>query len=193
MRKRDIFLDFTSLLDVVLIILFFFILFSHFEIEESKVTAENQMAEAAALMEDANTKANEAEKLSDQLKAEIDLVRQSDAQRANNMEAILEFGQSKNIKMILNMTESSWKLKIVHNDELIGEISADSDINNSILEILSASGYASEDTIFCEFILDGSKPGSASAYRSISKAISSIRNTYKNFYYSETDISIVED
>ena len=53
--------------------------------------------------------------------------------------------------------------------------------------------YTPEDTLFCEFILDGSKAGTASAYRTIDKAIKFVRSTYSNLYYSETDISIVED
>ena len=36
MKKRDVILDFTSLLDVTLIVIFFFVLFSHLDSEENK-------------------------------------------------------------------------------------------------------------------------------------------------------------
>ena len=40
MRKKDVILDFTPLLDIILIILFFFILYSVFNVKESEERAE---------------------------------------------------------------------------------------------------------------------------------------------------------
>ena len=48
MNKREIILDFTSLLDVIMIILFFFILFSHLETEDAKLALEAAQQNAAA-------------------------------------------------------------------------------------------------------------------------------------------------
>ena len=35
MKKRDVILDFTSLLDVTLIVIFFFVIFSHLDTEDT--------------------------------------------------------------------------------------------------------------------------------------------------------------
>ena len=193
MRRKDIILDFTSLLDVVLIILFFFILFSHMEIENNKATVEVQMAEALALADKANSKMQEAEDLVEQLYEEIEFVRQADARRADNAEAVLEFARSQNVKMMLSMRDGSWELNISNKDEILARIPSRSDVGTEIVNALKDAGYTPEDTLFCEFILDGSKAGTASAYRTIDKAIKFVRSTYSNLYYSETDISIVED
>lgn len=193
MRRKDIILDFTSLLDVVLIILFFFILFSHMEIEENKATVEVQMAEAQALADEASSKMQEAEDLAATVYDEIEFVRESDERRAENAEAMLEFARSQNVKMILNMKDGYWELNVFSKDEMMSKIPSNSDVTTGIVNALKNAGYTSEDTIFCEFILDGSEAGTASAYRTIDKAIKSARTTYTNLYYSETDISIVEE
>ena len=57
MNKREIILDFTSLLDVIMIILFFFILFSHLETEDAKTalqTAEQNAIEREAQADQKN-------------------------------------------------------------------------------------------------------------------------------------------
>ena len=40
MKKRNVILDFTSLLDVTLIVIFFFVMFSYLDIKENRVKAE---------------------------------------------------------------------------------------------------------------------------------------------------------
>ena len=193
MGKKDIILDFTSLLDVILIILFFFILFSHLEIENNRATVEVQIAEAQELADKANSKMQEAENLAEQLYEEIEFIRQSDARRADNAEAMLEFARSQNVKMILSMRDGYWELNVSSNDEIFARIPSRSDVGTEIVSALKDAGYTPEDTLFCEFILDGSKAGTASAYRTIDNAIKFVRSIYSNLYYSETDISIVEE
>ena len=53
MKVREIILDFTSLLDVIMIILFFFILFSTFEIETATNEANQTKIEYEAKLEEA--------------------------------------------------------------------------------------------------------------------------------------------
>ena len=47
-RKKDLFLDFTSLLDVIMLLLFFFIMYSHFDVTSAMADAEDAKAKAAA-------------------------------------------------------------------------------------------------------------------------------------------------
>ena len=60
-RRKEAVLDFTSLLDIVLIILFFFILFSYMETGEAREKAEAAVSEAAAISETADRREAEAE------------------------------------------------------------------------------------------------------------------------------------
>lgn len=193
MRRREIFLDFTSLLDVVLIILFFFILFSHMEIVENKAFVEAQMEEAEAITERANDKMQEAEAMVAQLEEELDRLRQSDSRRAENAEAMMEYARGHNIKMLLKRNEGSWCLNIVQKEELVESIPTDSDVVQGIQRVLNDLGYEPTDTIFCELIFDGSLGGTNAAYGAASDAIATARKTYTNLYCSETDTSIGEE
>lgn len=190
MRRREIFLDFTSLLDVVLIILFFFILFSHMEIVDNRVAVEEQMKEAEAITERANDKMQEAEEKVAQLEEELDIVRESESRRAENLEAMIEYSRGHNIKLLLKQTEGLWCLNIVQKEELVESIPTNSDVAQGILLALNDLGYEPADTIFCEFIFDGSQGGTRSAYGAASDAIATAKKTYTKLYCSETDISI---
>ena len=193
MRRREIFLDFTSLLDVVLIILFFFILFSHMEIVENKAFVEAQMEEAEAITERANDKMQEAEAMVEQLEEELDRLRQSSSRRAENAEAMMEYDRGHNIKMLLKQNEGAWCLNIVQKEELVESIPTNSDVAQGILLVLNDLGYEPADTIICEFIFDGSLGGTNAAHGATSDAIATVRKTYTNLYCSETDTSIGEE
>ena len=78
-NKREIILDFTSLLDVIMLILFFFVIFAQIDsteamtkIEEIKRQAELQMSKAQAEWE----KVNDAEQ---QLNSELEQLQNSNA------------------------------------------------------------------------------------------------------------------
>ena len=193
MRRKEILLDFTPLLDVTLILLFFFILFSHMEVLEEKAAADTATAAAAAAAAAAEEKAAAAQALSVQFEEELQLIRNADMRKAADFEAMLAFSRSSNIKLILNMQENGWTLYVCQSGESLAEVPSGTDISTGIRNGLSAAGLTADSTILCEFILDGSEPGTASAYRPIKKALAAIQQTHKYFYCSETDISIAED
>ena len=56
MKKRQIILDFTSLLDVIMIILFFFIIFSSLETDNLKKDLEDKQQQVSAELEEAKAK-----------------------------------------------------------------------------------------------------------------------------------------
>ena len=58
-KKKDLILDFTSLLDVVMLLLFFFILFSRFDVSRARTAADDAKAEAAAQIALAEAEARE--------------------------------------------------------------------------------------------------------------------------------------
>ena len=121
MNKREIILDFTSLLDVIMIILFFFILFSHIETEDAKLAlqaaqekAESVSAEAEQKLEEANDRLagiEEMEKAVDEKLREADLAGERQGQ---NAEGIMDFGGSTNIRaaLITDKENNNWFLEI---------------------------------------------------------------------------------
>lgn len=183
MKKRDIFLDFTSLLDVTLIIIFFFVIFTRIDVEEKfdQLKEEQQQVEA---------REEEANELVQQLEQEIELVRDASERQASNIKEIIQYEKSGNMKFVLVMQMDEWTINVNCKKETIAEIAANSDIEYEIINALKKAGYVETDTIFCDFVFDGSLPNTASAYRNITNAFESVKKKYKFLYCSETDLSI---
>lgn len=193
MKKRDIILDFTSLLDVTLIVIFFFVIFSHLDTEENRVKTETKVAELEMAIEEAEEREANAEELIAQLEKEIEIVRNSSERQASNIEEILKYGKSGNIKIILIMQENGWIIRINCKEDVITEIDSNTNIGKELSSAIQKAGYEVEDTVFCDFVFDGSLPGTASAYKKITRALNSVEKEYKFLYYSETDLSIGEE
>lgn len=193
MKKRDVILDFTSLLDVTLIVIFFFVIFSHLDTEDNRAKTEAKVAELETAIEEAEEREASAEELITQLEKEIDIVRDSSARQASNIKEMLKYGKSGNIKIILVMQDGGWILRVNCKEEVLTEITSDKDIGAELKAAIIAAGYSEKDTIFCDFVFDGSLPGTASAYRKISKGLDDVEEIYRYLYYSETDLSIGEE
>ena len=194
-RKRDIILDFTSLLDVIMIILFFFILFSHFETIEAK----SQMAEAEAAAESASLAADkrkeeaeqqlkmaeEAEKRAQQAYERLEAAGQREAA---NYDAFQEFEAGENLRIELFMKAEGWTLGIMKG-EYAGAVHSGEPLVPALRSTLSAAGCTPEKTMLCTFSFDASSPGTKAAYDSISAAFTELRKEYTHLYISESDES----
>lgn len=197
MKIKDIILDFTPLVDITLILLFFFLLFSHLEVADAKASldeqaqqAQTQMEDARAEMEKAQDKLEYAEGLSHRLEEELAMVENADDRQFSNLQAMLDFHRGANIKLILTAEDGTLALNILQGETRITAAAGSDDLAAAITKALSAAGYSQQDTVFCEFILDGSLPGTASAYRQVRDALQEIKDSYPYLYYSETDISM---
>lgn len=192
MRKRDIVLDFTSLLDVTLIVIFFFVLFSHLDEQENKARTESKVQELEVAIQEAEDRESEADKLIEQLENEIAIVQDYNERQASNVSEMLEFNRSENIKIILDMDSTKWSVRIIKAENILATIEGKENISNEIKQVLSDVGYDNTKTIFCDLVFDGSLPGTASAYRNITKSIREVSEEYRYMYTSETDLSIGE-
>ena len=204
MNKREIILDFTSLLDVIMIILFFFIIFSHLETEDAKLAsqaaqqnaiereeqAEQKLEEADRLLEEAERKEQQAaEKLN-----EADL---AGKRQGENIEGIVEFSRNLNIRVYLKMTDggSSWSLLVCKGEQQIAEIPKDK-VNimaQAFVNALSDIGCEKDDTLLCVYVYDAAQAGTASADRDVQRVFDAVKGQYKHFFYSELDTSLFEE
>ena len=197
MKVKDIILDFTPLIDIALILLFFFLLFSHMEVSDAKASADlqvqqaqQQMADAQEQMEAAQEKLEYAEGLTGRLEEELEMVENADDRQFSNLQAMLDFHRGANIKLLLSDQDGTLTLTVLQGENRVTAATGSDDLAAAITGALTAAGYARQDTVFCEFILDGSLPGTASAYRQVSTALQRIKADYPYLYYSETDISM---
>lgn len=188
-RSREIILDFTSLLDVVMVILFFFILFSHFETIEARKELEDAKQavaeEYSGKMEEADNRLAEAERL-------LGEIGQADVRKAENIDAISAFGKGENLKIRLKMTDESWKIVAYKGEELLAVIENDEPdkMKKQLSRALAQARITIEDTILCDFIYNPEEAGTAAAYKQVNKLLALVKNEYLHFYYSEIDMSI---
>lgn len=190
MKKRDVILDFTSLLDVTLIVIFFFVLFSHLDSQENKARTDAKVQEMEVAIQEAEDREAEADALAKQLENEISIVKEYSNRQASNVSEMLEFNRSENIKIILDMNADNWSARVIKGDLVISTVMGSDNIGIDLKKALVDAGYDNTKTIFCDFVFDGSLPGTASAYRQIKKGIEDVSKEYKYFYSSETDLSI---
>ncbi|MBR1528631.1 MAG: hypothetical protein IJ642_04945 [Oscillospiraceae bacterium] len=190
MKIREIILDFTSLLDIFMLILFFFILFSHFEVEEAKETANQALNEAAALSET-------AESIREQAEEELALLDEVNHGKAADLTALMELSRGTLMQSRLVMDESGeiWTLELKRMDDTtkqdisLGMIDDTQNISQEIILILQKQEYTNEDKIPFVFLYDGTEIGSETACNLISEAFREIRRTYPHFYCIQIDIS----
>lgn len=192
MKKKDIFLDFTSLLDVTLIIIFFFVIFSHLDSEENKAFVEEKVNELETSIYEAEQRESDARDLLQAVEEELEMVRNVDKRQSLNLEAMIEYVQGANIKIILDIEDDVWNIRIIHNGKLLDKITKEKPVGEQLIQVFQKAGYKKEDTIFCDFTFDASVPGTAKAYNMIKKGLDEVKEEYGYMYFSETDLSIGE-
>ena len=177
MKKRQIILDFTSLLDVIMIILFFFIIFSNLETDNLKKDLEDKQQQVSAELGEAQEKNEQADKRLEEADSAVD-------RSGENTDAIMDFSENKNLKLHLDMSgENGWTLKFAKGEEIVKEITkADiSVMTDEVRELFKEQGYTADNA---------TESGTTSAYLDTMKIINTMKSEYTHLFYSETDVSV---
>ena len=201
MNKRDIILDFTSLLDVIMIILFFFILFSHLETEDAKIamqaaqqSAVEREKQAALLLEDADKLLEEAMLKERQASEKLNEAELAGERQGENVEGITDFSRGLNIRVKLKMISGSseWSLLVYKGEQQTAEISKGEvgSMSQAFLNALCDMGCENDDTLLCMYVYDAAQAGTASADRDAQRVFDEVKEQYEHFFYSELDTSL---
>lgn len=204
-KKRELILDFTSLLDVIMLILFFFVIFA--QLDTSEAIAKAQAAEEAANKEWSDAKDEWDAANTAKGKYEEGL---SELEHANALaESILinntdEFNKGLRVKIYLSGTNEDWFIELkcpkVENErvsmEKIGKIAdiRNRDPNELAEEFnseMNSFGYSNEDALLCDLIYNSSDGGSSKARRNSSQMLSILQEDlgYTYLFWSITDLS----
>ena len=190
MKKKDVILDFTSLLDVTLIIIFFFVLFSHLDNQANKARTDEKVQELERAIEAAEDREADADQLAKQLDEEIEIVKEANERTASNINEMLNYNRNENLKLVLDMSKDGWELRVIYNEELVDRVAKKSDISTDLLALIQEAGIDTNQTIFCDFTYDRSEPGTRAAYKIITDGLVKMMKEYKYLYISEMDLSI---
>ena len=200
MKKRQIILDFTSLLDVIMIILFFFIIFSSLETDNLKKDLEDKQQQVSAELEEAKAKNDKADELlgeaqekNEQADKRLEEANSAVDRSGENTDAIMDFSENKNLKLHLDMSgENGWTLKFAKGEEIVKEIPK-SDISimtDEVRELFKEQGYTDDNSILIEDAYVASECGTTSDFLVTLKIINTMKSEYTHLFYSETDVSV---
>ena len=195
MKRNRIFLDFTSLLDITMIILFWFLINFKNTADAIKTEASEQSAQAlsyaAELEEDRKEFELEKEEWRREADAEMEKIREANENAADNAQALMDFQDGAVIILKLDIeSRKKWTLTIRNGNIRIGEISSDSsaDLTEELIGILNSAGFKKDDVIIGILMYDSSNTGSY--YKSdFEDSINEVRKEYKQFYCSSINIS----
>ena len=191
MKKRDAILDFTSLLDVTLIVIFFFVLFSTLDAQANQKKVDDAVNQYNVATKEANDKAKEYDE-------SIDIVKNTTEVR--NKKGVVDFNSGMNLKIIISLSDEEdeeqkkkWDVTLSRGKDAIYKFKGEQDVSKEIIKFIQESGYDEKDTILCDLVMNMKKEGSNHAYVELQKSLDDVKNTYHHLYVSETDLSIAEE
>ena len=204
MKNKDVILDFTSLLDITLIILFFFILYTAFNVEKAELRADaarSEYEEMSAALETEKARLGEEririEGEENRLREEWDRILELDENAGRNQQALLAFNNGAMLAFNLQKEDGSdaWKLSATRREsaageeERVGTILPGQDLYGSILGIFDAAGFAEDDVLIVTFTYDGNVIGTHRLYVDIMKAFRDVQAARKNVYLTAINTS----
>ncbi|MCH5193894.1 MAG: hypothetical protein J1F11_08040 [Oscillospiraceae bacterium] len=195
MKRNRIFLDFTSLLDITMIILFWFLINFKNTADAIKTEAAEQTAQAqsyaAELEEDKKEFELEKEEWRREADSEMEKIREADKNAADNARALMDFQDGAVITINLNIeSRKKWTVTVRNGNRKIGEIASENsaDFTAELTGILSDAGFRTDDVVIGVLLYDSNDNGSY--YKSDFEAyIDEVRREYKQFYCSSINIS----
>ena len=194
MKVREIILDFTSLLDVIMIILFFFVLYSTIDNKEKTERATNEANEKIEYYNELiEENEKEQEEWREKASEEWDRILSADANAVNNQKALTAYNNGEGIYFNLQNVEKSdlWTLSVLYGTKKAGEISSDEsrELREKIKACLEKSGYKKDDVIISTLTYDGDSYGTETVVPLIENAITDVQREYKGLYFTTINIS----
>lgn len=190
MKIKEIILDFTSLLDVIMIILFWYIL--NYQKQAEMQIAEAQQSAAEAIME-AEQRESEADALLQQASEELSNLTNINERQASILTAIKDFreGNALSLDLVMNEDGSSWMLYVRKGDTPLGSPIPNEKEKQLGIELnsrLSDAGYAKDATVLCIFTYDSSEPGTKAAYDAVTRELKYVQLGNSQFFCYEMDL-----
>lgn len=190
MKIREIILDFTSLLDVTMIILFFFVLYSSIDIENA---SEKAKAAEASYTEMQAENEKEQQEWREKASQEWERILTADSNAAANQEALSAYNDGSGLAFNLHEVESSnvWSLSVLSGNKKLNEINSDDQykLKDRLIESIIKAGFESDDVIIATFTYDGSSYGTAKVVPIIENAVINLQREYKGLYFTSINIS----
>lgn len=183
MKPREIILDFTSLLDIIMIILFWFII-------QGQNTVQAEKNRAADAVQQAESAAAEYDKMLREVYDEWEAASRSDIMAAQNQKALYDFSNGRLLHFNMYY-DGCWTLDVSMNKTFTDSIGLEDNENlaEKIKAVLKNNGFSENDVIIGLFSFDGEQSGS---YRYANQVINSLKTVkqdlFSNLYVCNNNI-----
>ncbi len=202
MKFKEILLDFTSLLDVIMIILFWFILNYHNQTVAIQEQANQKINEAESIVAEVDEKKAElAEKEQELLDQQSEIesmlaeIKDADERKGANIAGLNEFQKGINLTVRLERENNGKFVMLIYkgNDldsEMADEEIALSDFNTERFSMIIRNyDYKEDDAVLLELVYNNEEIGSNKAVGTIDEVLEEIKEEYPYLYVRKLKIS----
>lgn len=192
-NKREVILDFTSLLDVIMLILFFFVIFAQID-SSNAIDAANQNADQA--IQDANQAIQDA--MNDQALAEA-MMSEAEQEQTYAQAVILnstgDFDKAIQLQLDLLLENGKWKIVITgfgkdNKPDTIEDVRnrKPDELADELDKIISNHSYSPSDAILINLVYDSVQSGSRRSKNNSDEMIRLLRDEYHYQYLFSTTV-----
>lgn len=198
-NRREIILDFTSLLDVIMILLFFFVIFAQIDSNRNIAEAkEAAAAEIAAVRKEAEEEKAAAAEAAERAEKELEEIRQVSDRAAANIRGLVDFNSGVNLKLYLSGEKENWQIKVMYggeDTEIIGDVRNRSpeELAGELTDMISRYGYTEDSAVLCDLFYNSLDTGSRKAKENADRMLELVREDYPHLFCSRTDMSKLEE
>lgn len=190
MKIREVILDFTSLLDIIMIILFFFILFTNMDTETAITKAEQKESEYSTLVEEISKEQSDWQEKADKEWSRIEAV---DKNAGANQKALSEFDSGSILSLNITQINSGddFTVSITENNKKLIDVKwSDSiDFRDKLLSVLRQLDIDSGKVIISTLTYDGYSLGTEKAVPLVENVVRKLQEHYTNLYFTTINIT----
>lgn len=184
--------------------MFFFILYSSFNVKESEARVEKERIEYEKKVDalEAEKKQLNDERIrmqarEEELSEEWARVRTLDENAVQNQQALIAFNNGAMLSFNLQKEDSSneWELRAVRketatdDESIVGVIHSEDDLFSAITSVFDKAGFAEDEVLIVTFTYNGDVIGTNRLYMEIMKAFREVQAIRKNLYLNAINTS----
>lgn len=194
-NKREVILDFTSLLDVIMLILFFFVIFAQIDSSNAVESANNDAQHAIQYANQIMQEANDSQANADAMMADAEQMQ--DYAMAVVSNSTSDFDKAIQLQLDLKLENEKWKIDITESGkkEILDTIEnvrerKPEELAEEFDKFISSYSYLTSDAILINLVYGSDIAGSRKSKEHSDEMIRLLRDKYNYQYLFSTTVDI---
>lgn len=194
-NKRKVILDFTSLLDVIMLILFFFVIFAQIDSSNAVESANNDAQQAIQYANQIMQEANDSQANADAMMADAEQMQ--DYAMAVVSNSTSNFDKAIQLQLDLKLENEKWKIDITESGkkEILDTIEnvrerKPEELAEEFDKFISSYSYSTSDAILINLVYGSDIAGSRKSKEHSDEMIRLLRDKYNYQYLFSTTVDI---